>query len=228
MRALIDLAAARGAVHRPEPVAQPVHGRPTIGKLSSMYLYAWKSGLKTTYYLRSRPATRIAASDRRRRRDRQPRAGRPRRRRPRPPRRPPWPAPWRTPRPARPASDTTATDAAPAAAETPGTMLLDPGMDLTLRPMRVPDVLRAVPRRDQEHLDGRGGRPALRPGRPAAAADAGRAAPGPPAGRVLRHRRLDRRQQPRAQPVPAHQLARGADVPVAAAVRGGACTSSST
>jgi ribonucleoside-diphosphate reductase alpha chain len=32
---------------------------PTIGKLSSMYLHAWKSGLKTTYYLRSRPATRI-------------------------------------------------------------------------------------------------------------------------------------------------------------------------
>jgi ribonucleoside-diphosphate reductase alpha chain len=32
---------------------------PTIGKLSSMYLYAWKTGLKTTYYLRSRPATRI-------------------------------------------------------------------------------------------------------------------------------------------------------------------------
>ena len=32
---------------------------PNIGKLSSMYLYAWKQGLKTTYYLRSRPATRI-------------------------------------------------------------------------------------------------------------------------------------------------------------------------
>jgi ribonucleoside-diphosphate reductase alpha chain len=32
---------------------------PAIGKLSSMYLHAWKSGLKTTYYLRSRPATRI-------------------------------------------------------------------------------------------------------------------------------------------------------------------------
>ena len=32
---------------------------PSIGKLSSMYLHAWKSGLKTTYYLRSRPATRI-------------------------------------------------------------------------------------------------------------------------------------------------------------------------
>jgi ribonucleoside-diphosphate reductase alpha chain len=24
-----------------------------------MYLHAWKTGLKTTYYLRSRPATRI-------------------------------------------------------------------------------------------------------------------------------------------------------------------------
>ncbi|UMG92713.1 hypothetical protein [Nocardioides sp. TF02-7] len=32
---------------------------PTIGKLSSMYRYAWRAGLKTTYYLRSRPATRI-------------------------------------------------------------------------------------------------------------------------------------------------------------------------
>jgi ribonucleoside-diphosphate reductase alpha chain len=25
-----------------------------------MYMYAWKMGLKTTYYMRSRPATRIA------------------------------------------------------------------------------------------------------------------------------------------------------------------------
>ena len=33
---------------------------PNIGQLSSMYFYAWKKGLKTTYYLRSRPATRIA------------------------------------------------------------------------------------------------------------------------------------------------------------------------
>ena len=32
---------------------------PTIGKLSSMYMYAWQQGIKTTYYLRSRPATRI-------------------------------------------------------------------------------------------------------------------------------------------------------------------------
>ncbi len=33
---------------------------PTIGQLSSMYFYAWKKRLKTTYYLRSRPATRIS------------------------------------------------------------------------------------------------------------------------------------------------------------------------
>jgi Ribonucleotide reductase, alpha subunit len=33
---------------------------PNIGQLSSMYMYAWKRGLKTTYYLRSRPATSIA------------------------------------------------------------------------------------------------------------------------------------------------------------------------
>ena len=32
---------------------------PTIGKLSSMYAYAWKKGIKTTYYLRSRGATKI-------------------------------------------------------------------------------------------------------------------------------------------------------------------------
>lgn len=34
---------------------------PTIGKLSSMYRYAGASGLKTTYYLRSRPDRRLAA-----------------------------------------------------------------------------------------------------------------------------------------------------------------------
>jgi ribonucleoside-diphosphate reductase alpha chain len=33
--------------------------KPNIGKLSSMYMYAWKQGVKTTYYLRSRPATAI-------------------------------------------------------------------------------------------------------------------------------------------------------------------------
>ncbi len=32
---------------------------PSIGKLSSMYMYAWKKGIKTTYYLRSRAKTGI-------------------------------------------------------------------------------------------------------------------------------------------------------------------------
>jgi len=32
---------------------------PNIGALSSMYMYAWESNLKSTYYLRSRPATKI-------------------------------------------------------------------------------------------------------------------------------------------------------------------------
>jgi len=32
---------------------------PTLGKLSSMYMYAWKQGVKTTYYLRSRAKTSI-------------------------------------------------------------------------------------------------------------------------------------------------------------------------
>ena len=32
---------------------------PTLGKLSSMYMYAWKQGVKTTYYLRSRAKTTI-------------------------------------------------------------------------------------------------------------------------------------------------------------------------
>ena len=30
-----------------------------IGVLSSLYMHAWESGLKTTYYFRSRAATRI-------------------------------------------------------------------------------------------------------------------------------------------------------------------------
>ncbi|RYZ86318.1 MAG: ribonucleoside-diphosphate reductase subunit alpha, partial [Proteobacteria bacterium] len=32
---------------------------PSVGKLSSMYMYAWKRGVKTTYYLRSRAKTSI-------------------------------------------------------------------------------------------------------------------------------------------------------------------------
>ncbi|MFS1299291.1 ribonucleoside-diphosphate reductase subunit alpha [Streptosporangium longisporum] len=59
-KALIDLAAARTPYVDQSQSLNLFMATPTIGKLSSMYAYAWKSGLKTTYYLRSRPATRIA------------------------------------------------------------------------------------------------------------------------------------------------------------------------
>jgi ribonucleoside-diphosphate reductase alpha chain len=60
MRALIDLAAARGAYIDQSQSLNLFIANPNIGQLSSMYMYAWKSGIKTTYYLRSRPATSIA------------------------------------------------------------------------------------------------------------------------------------------------------------------------
>ncbi|MGQ4512253.1 ribonucleoside-diphosphate reductase subunit alpha [Streptomyces sp. DW26H14] len=59
-RALIDLAAARTPYLDQAQSLNLFLETPTIGKLSSMYAYAWQQGLKTTYYLRSRPATRIA------------------------------------------------------------------------------------------------------------------------------------------------------------------------
>ncbi len=58
-RALIDIAAARAPFVDQSQSLNLFLAAPSIGKLSSMYLHAWKSGLKTTYYLRSRPATRI-------------------------------------------------------------------------------------------------------------------------------------------------------------------------
>jgi len=58
-KALIDMAVARGPFIDQSQSLNLFMAAPTIGKLSSMYLYAWKSGIKTTYYLRSRPATRI-------------------------------------------------------------------------------------------------------------------------------------------------------------------------
>ncbi|MFI5958859.1 ribonucleoside-diphosphate reductase subunit alpha [Cryptosporangium sp. NPDC051539] len=58
-RALIDLAAARAPFIDQSQSLNLFLASPTIGKLSSMYSYAWKTGLKSTYYLRSRPATRI-------------------------------------------------------------------------------------------------------------------------------------------------------------------------
>ena len=58
-KSLIDLAAARGPYIDQSQSLNLFMAAPTIGKLSSMYSYAWKQGIKTTYYLRSRPATRI-------------------------------------------------------------------------------------------------------------------------------------------------------------------------
>ncbi len=60
MRSLIDMAADRGAFIDQSQSLNLFMESPNIGKLSSMYMYAWQKGLKTTYYLRSRPATRIA------------------------------------------------------------------------------------------------------------------------------------------------------------------------
>jgi len=60
MRSLIDMAADRGAFLDQSQSLNLFIESPNIGQLSSMYFYAWKKGLKTTYYLRSRPATRIA------------------------------------------------------------------------------------------------------------------------------------------------------------------------
>jgi len=60
MRSLIDMAAERAPYVDQSQSLNLFIESPTIGKLSSMYMHAWKKGLKTTYYLRSRPATGIA------------------------------------------------------------------------------------------------------------------------------------------------------------------------
>ena len=60
MRSLIDMAADRAPFIDQSQSLNLFMESPDLGKLSSMYFYAWKKGLKTTYYLRSRPATEIA------------------------------------------------------------------------------------------------------------------------------------------------------------------------
>jgi len=60
MRSLIDMAAERGPFIDQSQSLNLFMESPNIGSVSSMYMYAWKKGLKTTYYLRSRPATKIA------------------------------------------------------------------------------------------------------------------------------------------------------------------------
>lgn len=59
-RNLIDMAAQRGPFIDQSQSLNLFIQSPTIGVLSSMYMYAWKKGVKTTYYLRSRPRTRIS------------------------------------------------------------------------------------------------------------------------------------------------------------------------
>ncbi len=169
-RALIDMAADRGAFIDQSQSLNLFMETPTIGKLSSMYLHAWKAGLKTTYYLRSRAATRInkaTASGPKRRPAPDPGGGPggpvdpvehpTRSRRPTPTRRP-SPAASRTPNPARHATDGThrpdhrcghryrppegfhglGADAPASPPLARPTNILDPGFDLTLRPMRYP------------------------------------------------------------------------------------------
>jgi len=60
MRSLIDMAADRGVFIDQSQSLNLFAESPNIGRLSSMYMCAWKRGIKTTYYLRSRPATKIA------------------------------------------------------------------------------------------------------------------------------------------------------------------------
>ena len=57
---LVEMASMRGPYIDQSQSLNLFMESPSIDKLSSMYFYAWKLGLKTTYYLRSRPATRIA------------------------------------------------------------------------------------------------------------------------------------------------------------------------
>jgi len=56
---LIDMAVLRSAFICQSQSLNLFMEEPNVGKLSSMYMYAWKQGVKTTYYLRSRAKTGI-------------------------------------------------------------------------------------------------------------------------------------------------------------------------
>ncbi len=56
---MIDMAVERSAFICQSQSLNLFSENPNIGKLSSMYMYAWKQGIKTTYYLRSRAKTAI-------------------------------------------------------------------------------------------------------------------------------------------------------------------------
>ena len=55
---VVDFAADRGAFIDQTQSLNIFMERPTVSKLSSLYMYGWKRGLKTlSYYLRTKPAT---------------------------------------------------------------------------------------------------------------------------------------------------------------------------
>lgn len=56
---LIDMAVARSTFVCQAQSLNLFMENPSLAKLSSMYMYAWKQGVKTTYYLRSRAKTSI-------------------------------------------------------------------------------------------------------------------------------------------------------------------------
>jgi len=58
-RALIDQAVNRGLFVDQSQSLNLFMNTPEIEKMSAMYMYAWEQGVKTTYYLRSKPATSI-------------------------------------------------------------------------------------------------------------------------------------------------------------------------
>lgn len=60
MKPIIEMAAARAPFIDQSQSLNLFVENPSISSLASMYMYAWEKGLKTTYYLRSRPATTIA------------------------------------------------------------------------------------------------------------------------------------------------------------------------
>ena len=60
MKSIIDMAADRGKFIDQSQSLNLFIADPTMDKLTAMHFYAWKKGLQTTYYLRSRAATRIA------------------------------------------------------------------------------------------------------------------------------------------------------------------------
>ena len=58
-KVMIDQAVARGSFIDQSQSLNLFMAQPELEKMGSMYFYAWKNGIKTTYYLRSKPASRI-------------------------------------------------------------------------------------------------------------------------------------------------------------------------